>query len=354
MPGPVTEWPSMVWNNFKPHMRPSRRSPSSRFVGGHGNRALNPFKKTAFIVNPNAGAGSAAKKWRRIQGLAARLMGFYEAEVTKGPGDATRLAAEAARNGFDLVVCVGGDGTLNEIVNGLLSDSRGYGKMVLGYIPCGTGCDFSRTMGLPTDPGRAVEVIASGGTRTVDAGRIVFRGREGATEQRFFHNMISFGLGGEVDARVNRGAKALGGFLTFIRATLVSIILFRKKRIGFRLDNGPVFETMAWNIAVANGQYHGGGMWVAPEARPDDGLFHVTAIEDLALWEVFINLPKLYNGTLMSHPKIRSFVGRYIEAWSPERVLLDMDGEQPGSLPLSAEVVPSALRLAARPPGLIG
>ncbi len=317
---------------------------------GIGAGRVKTYKKAAFIVNPNAGSGSAAKTWRRIQGLAARVTGSYEAEVTTGPGDATRLAGEAAGSGFDLVVCVGGDGTLNEIVNGLLSYSIGPGRMVLGYIPCGTGCDFSRTLGIPANPRQAMELIACGATRMVDAGRITFRGSEGATEQRFFHNMISFGLGGEVDSRVNRGAKALGGFLTFIQATLVSIFLFRKKRISFRLDYGPVVETMAWNIAVANGQYQGGGMWVAPHARPDDGLFHLTAIGDLALWEVFFNLPRLYNGTLMSHSKISSFSGRYIEAWSPERVLLDMDGEQPGSLPLVAEVIPSTLRLAAVPP----
>lgn len=307
---------------------------------------MNKLKKAAFIINPNAGAGSAAKTWDMIQGLAARMIGISDVGVTLGPGDATRLAGQAARAGFDLVVCVGGDGTLNEVLNGLLSNSC-RPETVLGYIPCGTGCDFSRTLRLPADPRHAVEMIASGATRMVDAGRITFKGSTGTSEHCFFHNVTSFGLGGEVDARVNRGAKALGGFLTFIRATLVSVLLYRKKRISFRLDDGPVFEAMAWNIAVANGQYHGGGMWVAPRARPDDGLFHVTVIGDFALWEVFFNLPRLYNGTLMSHPKVRSFTGRCIEAWSPERVLIDMDGEQPGSLPVVAEVIPSAFRLAA-------
>ncbi len=310
---------------------------------------MNKFNKPAFIVNPNAGAGSAVKTWDRVRDLAARVIGPYEAGVTTGPGDAMRLAGEAARTGSDLVVCVGGDGTLNEVVNGLLSNSCGPARAALGYIPCGTGCDFSRTLGIPKDPRRAMEVIASGATRMIDAGRIAFRGNDGTAEHRFFHNMVSFGLGGEVDARVNRGAKVLGGFLTFIRATLVSVFLFRKKRISFQIDDGPVFETMAWNIAVANGQYHGGGMWVAPHARPDDGLFHVTAIGALALWEVFFNLPRLYNGTLMSHSKIRSFTGRCIEAWSTEQVLLDMDGEQPGSLPVAAELVPAVLRVAAAP-----
>lgn len=310
---------------------------------------MNTIKKTVFIVNRNAGAGTGAKAWKMIRDPAARLMGRHEVAFTTGPGEAVRLAGEAVRAGFDLLVCVGGDGTLNEVVNGLLSDSCGPGETVLGYIPCGTGCDFSRTLGLPGDPRRALEVIANGHTRVIDAGLIAFRGPNGRSEHRFFHNMVSFGLGGEVDDRVNHGGKALGGFITFIQATLVSILLFRKKEITVRLDDGPVYGVTAWNIAVANGQYHGGGMWVAPYSRPDDGLFHVTVIGDLALWEVFFHLPKLYNGTLLGLSKVRSFTARLIEAWSAEKVLLDMDGEQPGSLPAVLEVIPAALRFAVMP-----
>ncbi|MCF8061645.1 MAG: diacylglycerol kinase family lipid kinase, partial [Deltaproteobacteria bacterium] len=209
------------------------------------------MKRTTIIVNPNAGTGAAARQWPRIRTVSERLLGPGEVRFTRGPGDALRFAAEAAGSGAELLICVGGDGTLNEVVNGLLSNrAAARGLCVLGYVPCGTGCDLSRTLAIPRDPVRALEVIACGTTRTVDAGRIGFRGNRGAAGQQFFHNVVSFGLGGEVDERVNRGSKALGGFLSFIRATLLSILLFRKKRVCFRLDEGPVVETIAWNIVV--------------------------------------------------------------------------------------------------------
>ena len=309
------------------------------------------MKRTTFIVNPNAGTGAAARQWPRIRRASERLLGPGEARFTRGAGDALDYAAEAVASGVDLLVCVGGDGTLNEVVNGLLSNpADARGSCVLGYVPCGTGCDLSRTLSIPRDPVRALEAIAGGETRTVDAGRIAFRGNRGTTEQRFFHNVVSFGLGGEVDERVNRGSKALGGFLSFIRATLVSILLFRKKRVRFRVDGGAVMEAVAWNVAVANGRYHGGGMCVAPDAAADDGLLDVTVIGDLALREVFLHLPKLYNGKLKTVAKVRTFVGKRIEAWSAQRVLLDVDGEQPGRLPVVIETVPGAIRLAATPP----
>jgi YegS/Rv2252/BmrU family lipid kinase len=308
------------------------------------------LKRTTFIVNPNAGSGVAARQWPRIQRLSERLLGPWEARVTRGAGDALRYAAEAAASGVEVLVCVGGDGTLNEVVNGLLSTpAAALGTCVLGYVPCGTGCDLSRTLSIPRDPVRALEAIAGGAIRTIDAGKAAFRGNDGEALEAYFHNVVSFGLGGEVDERVNRGSKALGGFLSFIRATLISILLFRKKRVCFRLDGGPVVEAVVWNIAVANGQFHGGGMWVAPKALADDGLLNVTLIGDLALWEVFLHLPKLYRGTLEKVTRVRTFTGRRIEAWSPQRVLLDVDGEQPGRLPAVIETIPGAIRMAVSP-----
>jgi YegS/Rv2252/BmrU family lipid kinase len=308
-------------------------------------------KRTAFIVNPNAGTGTAARQWPRIQRWSDRFLGPCEVRFTRGGGDALRYAAEAVGSGVELLVCVGGDGTLSEVVNGFLSHpAPARGPCVLGYVPCGTGCDLARTLDIPRDPVRALQVITGGATRTLDAGRVTFRANGGGALQAYFHNVVSFGLGGEVDERVNSGSKALGGFLSFIRATLLSVLLFRKKRVWLRLDGGPVLEAVAWNIAVANGQFHGGGMWVAPAALVDDGFLNVTLIGDLALWEVFLHMPKLYRGTLERVDKVRTFSGKRIEAWSAQRVLLDVDGEQPGRLPAVIEAVPGAIRLAAPNP----
>jgi len=302
---------------------------------------------SAFIVNPHAGHGFAERHWPEIQRTAQRLATGHEVWFTRGPGDAEALVRKAASKGVRRLVCVGGDGTLNEVVNGLMRVDPAWRRaVVLGYVPCGTGCDFARTLRLPAHPADALAVAMSEGpSQAVDIGHMTFRKKNGTVGHAYFHNVVSFGLGGEVDERVNRSSAPLGGFLSFILATLMSALLYRKKQIRLCVDQSPPFEVSAWNVVVANGQYHGGGMWVAPDAVPTDGWFRVTVIGDFSLPEVFLHFPKLYNGRLGNLQKVRCLRGRRIEASSSERVLLDMDGEQPGQLPVAIHLIPGAIRL---------
>ncbi len=159
-----------------------------------------------------------------------------------------------------------------------------------------------------------------------------------------FTTLPVFGLGGEVDERVNRTTKVFGGFISFIWATLISITDLQQKRIHLTVDNCFDQSVMIWNVAVANGQYHGGGMWVAPEATMNDGMFHVTVIGDLSLPAVFWNLPQLYNGKILQLKKVQTFVCKRVKASSDQQVLLDVDGEQPGQLPAVIDIVPKAVR----------
>jgi diacylglycerol kinase (ATP) len=303
-------------------------------------------RRFAFIVNPNAAMGTIGREWPRIQDLAKHRLGDFQAFLTAGPGDATTLTRSALQQGAEVVVCVGGDGTLNEVVNGFMGkDGPLWPEAMLGFIPRGTGCDFIKTIHLPTAPERALDMIKASHTRHIDLGRIRYRDHQGNPSLRYFHNVTSFGLGGEVDDRVNRTTKAFGGFVSFIWATLVSILIYDKKRIHLKIDEGFDQTVVCWNVAVANGQYHGGGMWIAPEASVDDGIFHVTVIGDFSLAEVFWNLPKLYNGKLLQHDKVRTLVGKRIEASSEQKVLLDVDGEQPGQLPVIIDIMPGAIHL---------
>jgi len=303
--------------------------------------------KTSYIVNPNAGCRRAARLWPEIRRTIQGRAGDWDALPTRAPGHASALAEQAASDGAGRLVCVGGDGTLNEVVNGLMRSPEGIREgLLLGYIPCGTGCDFARSLGLPANPLEAAALAAAGGeSRMIDVGRLAFHGSDGRRVHAHFLNVASFGLGGEVDERVNRGSKAMGGFLSFIAATLISLVLYRAKEIRLRVDGGPALTCRALNVAVANGQYHGGGMWVARDARLDDGLFNIVVIGDLTLPQVFRHLPKLYDGRLNSVPRVRVTRGSRVEAWSPDRVLLDVDGEQPGRLPLVAEIIPRAVRI---------
>lgn len=309
-----------------------------------------PVGKAVFIVNPQAAMGAVGKEWSRIEALSRERLGSFRSLITSGPGDAQEFARSEALRGSDAIVCVGGDGTLNEVINGLMNGGDPVRDVSVGFIPFGTGCDFRRTLGIPRDVRSAIEVVAHGRTDSIDLGRLTYLDHENRTRARYFHNVTSFGLGGEVDERVNGASKVMGGFLSFLKATLISLILYNKKSIRLKVD-GVFDETVvAWNIAVANGQYHGGGMWIAPEARARDGLFNVTIVGDLSLAEVCYHFPKLYSGRIGEVKKVRMLKGRKIEAFSDQRVLLDVDGEQPGRLPVTIDMVPGAVRFIVPDP----
>lgn len=301
---------------------------------------------SVFIVNPNAGNGSTGSNWPHIRALAESRLGRFAVRITAGPGDAARFAEAAIAASADQLICVGGDGTLNEVLNGYMAHpANARAGVRIGFIPNGTGCDFIKTVRIPGDIQRAVELIAARNVRAVDIGRLCYRNDEGRVSCRYFHNVCSFGLGGEVDQRVNRTSKPFGPFAAFIWATLVSIFRYGRKTVRLKIDDHFERTVSIWNVAVSNGQFHGGGMWIAPDAAVDDGLFHVTVIGDLSIPKVFLNLPRLYTGRILQVKKVVSVVGRRIEASSVQPVLLDVDGEQPGRLPATIDLLPGALNL---------
>ena len=304
--------------------------------------------KTVFIVNPHAGNGSAGSSWPSIETLAKDRLGFFEAFMTKGPGDAVICAKNAVAEKTKRLVCVGGDGTLNEIVNGIMMNEESLiSDLMLGFIPNGTGCDFIRTVSIPQDLEQTMDLIASSHTRSIDLGVLLLKDHKGRDHRRYFHNIASFGLGGEVAQRVNQMTKALGPFISFMWATLISIFLYGTKRIRVLIDGKSEKVISAWNVVVANGKYHGGGMRVAPDASVCDGLLHLTIIGNLTIPEVFFNLSKLYNGRIYDIDKVITWTCQKMAAISNERVLLEVDGEQPGMLPVVAKILPDALDVIA-------
>ncbi len=303
-------------------------------------------KKTVLIVNPKAGKGITGKKWRLIRDRAKEQLGSFETFFTEESGDAARIVRQQLKEGADLLVSVGGDGTLNEVINGFMDgDAPVRQDARLGILPCGTGCDLTRTVFPFYSLDSALAAIKEGHFRHVDLGRIRFFDHKQSPCIRYFHNITSFGIGGEVVAHVNEGSKAMGPFLSFMRSTLVTLLRHDAKRICLKIDDGEAEEFFALNVAVANGRYHGGGMCVAPDASIDDGIFHVTVIGGLTLPEIFLNLPRFYNGRIKDIKNTIVFTGKRIEATSKQQVRLDMDGEQPGCLPAVIDVVPRVLPL---------
>lgn len=307
------------------------------------------FTRIVFIVNPHAGYGLTGRQWPRIQSMAHDRIGYFTSCLTTKPGDATRIARTKLLEGAELIVCVGGDGTLNEVVNGFMDENGPIrNDALLGFIPNGTACDFIKTVPIPASVEQSLDTIKEGSAKVIDVGRLQFHNDRGLPEIRYFHNIVSFGLGGEVDERINRKSKSLGPFISFIWATVVSILLYGKKNVHIQIDDSYERRVIAWNIAVANGRYHGGGMLVAPDAVIDDGLFHITVIGNLSLGEVFRHFPKLYTGRIKDIRDVSILTGKKISAFSSERVLLDCDGEQSGCLPIVADIIPAALKIITK------
>jgi YegS/Rv2252/BmrU family lipid kinase len=274
-----------------------------------------------------------------------RSLGDFDVERTRGPRDAERIAREAVGAGVERIIVAGGDGTLSEVATGLLASDLAD-RVAIGLLPLGTGGDFVRTVGVSRDPERAVAALASHAPRAIDAGRVTYLDRGGKSATSYFVNVASFGMGGLVDEMVNRTTKALGGTASFLLGTLRALVRFRGEPVGIRLDGEPIFEGLLAIAAAANGRYFGGGMHVAPRARLDDGLLDVIVVPNLPRLRLLSQLPLLYRGTHVEAGAATAFRGRVLEATAePGSVLIDVDGEPLGSLPLRIEILPGALSL---------
>jgi YegS/Rv2252/BmrU family lipid kinase len=299
---------------------------------------LPPPTDSVFLVNPASSNGSTGKRWPELAHRAAQLGLEGEALLSERPGQLTELAREAAANGRLLIV-VGGDGTLNEVVNGV----AGTGAVV-AVLPNGTGQDFGRTYGIPARFEEAVRVALEGETRTVDAGRVRYRTWGGAESERWFANVGSVGMSAAVAQRANSTSKALGGRVTFFYALTRVFLAWKNTNIAVRLDDGDRNARMH-DVILANGQWHGGGMWLAPDARPDDGMFDVVLIGDVSMVDFITTAPKIYKGKHVEHPKVEIVRSSTVAVDAPERLPIEVDGEQIGTTPATFEVVPGALRV---------
>ncbi len=250
------------------------------------------------------------------------------------------------RSGCTHVLSVGGDGTHQEVANAFLGPQGPlYPEAVMGILSRGTGGDLVKSLGIPKRPAQAIACLAQERVAQMDAGWIRYRDPAGIERQRAFLNVASLGIGGEVDLRVNRTSKALGGFISFLWATVITLMAFEGKHISLSLDSGPWTEHEVILTAVANGQYFGGGMWVAPTARVDDGAFSIVLVRDMRLRELLPQLGKIYRGTHLTHPKVELFQAKRVVAKSHDEVWLDVDGEPLGTLPVELHVLPRAIRV---------
>ena len=298
---------------------------------------------TVFLVNPASANGSTRRAWPEIAHRAAAAGLDGEALFSEGPGGIARVAERAAEMGAKRVVVVGGDGTVNEAVNGLVS--VGAGKEVqLAVIPRGTGTDFVRTFGISTKVDAAIAVARDGAVRSIDAGKVSYRAWDGSEGSSFFVNVGSAGMSGAVAMRANSTSKALGGQVSFLWATLA--VFARWRNVEVSVDVGDEHrEGSMLDVIVANCEWLGGGMHMTPNAKPDDGVFDVLLIGDVTKRDLVQTMPKIYRGTHLPHPKAELLRGRTVAVDSDVPLPVQLDGEQPGTTPVRFELVPRALRL---------
>jgi len=303
------------------------------------------MSRVHFIVNPRASNGRCGRVWRRVIAPAlAEKQQSHEVLSTERGGHAIELA-EACVGHADVVVSVGGDGTHNEVATGLLRAGDRAPWPKLGCLTLGTGGDFRRTLGLPRAPLEQLDHMLSGLDRPKkgDLGKLTYLDHDGQERVRAFINIASFGLSGEVDERVNRTTKAFGGFASFLIGTLRAAVGYKNRPVSLSIDGGPTQTYRIYTVAVANGQYFGGGMRVAPAADPCDGLFDVVVMGDLRFGESLRAGPAIYQGAHVDFDKVEVVRARTVTATSDVRVLLDVDGEQLGCLPASFEMLPECL-----------
>jgi diacylglycerol kinase (ATP) len=275
-------------------------------------------------------------------------------------GDARRLALEGALQGHPLIVAVGGDGTFSEVVDGVLTAREAGGARpadagapAVGLINVGTGGDFRRSLGLDPGPEACIEALASGRERTVDVGRAAFAGPDGAQVQRYFINVLSAGLGGLVDHYVETAPAFLGGRAAYYLASLRSVLVGRERPLSARITwQGETREQVipAYLVAVCNGRWFGGGMDIAPMASPSDGRLEVITVTERNGFCLAAKIRKIYSGRHLQERTVHHFPCHRLELSladedAERRYLLDVDGDPLGSLPLSVEVVPGALRV---------
>lgn len=283
------------------------------------------------------------KHWPLTSEKLEKAMGKFDYEFTNAAGVATLLANDAVKEGYEKIISVGGDGTLHEVVQGLFDEGSLINTdIILGTIPSGSGTDFARVLKISHDTDEAIVRLRGDKVRKIDIGRAVLKDHMGNTGKRFFINMADVGLGGEVAERVNNSHKIFGGFATYLYSSVISFASYKPKTVKIQAD-AESFEMNVTSIFIANGQYFGGGMWLAPKALLDDGFFDVVIVGELSKWHILTFTPHLYSGKLLTQPGVKFLKAKKIAIESEEDVLINLDGEQPGTTPVEFTLLPNAL-----------
>jgi YegS/Rv2252/BmrU family lipid kinase len=317
-------------------------------------RVKQRLEPAVFIINPQAGGGKSAQELKELLAEIEAVYGNAKIVFTERKLHATELAREAVKTAAELIVAVGGDGTISEVAAGFFDEEGKAMKPVrqapaLGILPAGSGSDYARTLGIPRASAIALQILQTKKTKTVDAGLVEFVGLNGQKTKRIFINIADVGIGGEVVDILERQGKRLGSFLSYQLATLRGLIGYKNKNLEITIDKKQKFDGTYNGIIVALGKYFGSGMKIAPNAEPDDGYFDVVMLGDMSKLEMVAKMQKVRNGSHIFDKKVTVHRAKHVSIRADARALLDCDGEMPGECPAEFTILPAALKVVVPP-----
>lgn len=301
------------------------------------------MNSAVFILNPAAGHGRAGGVWDSFREDIQRTYPDARCLRTAAPGHASELAREALENGAKLLVAVGGDGTVGEVLDGMMGCPPALRAAAsLACLPAGSGCDLARHLAYPKDREGLLKVLSGGRRRPVDAGRVRYTRADGSRRERHFINIAAFGLAGDVARRVHAKGKPLGGALSYAFASLRALAGARASALMLNADGRDISGRYHMGV-LANTSTMGGGMVVAPGAVDDDGVMDLVLVSDMSRLRLLRNMPRIYDGSHLGQDGVSLLRVRSLEAASDAPVYLNIDGEAEGMLPASFEVLPKAV-----------
>lgn len=303
-------------------------------------------EKPYFIVNPHAAQGRLGKKWPTILKYLKELGIDVHAQLTKRRWHAYHIAKDAVKQGAQLIVSVGGEGTFNEIINGVLSSTT-QTKILpeFAMMPVGTGMDLARILNIPKDYKMAFDVACNGRTKLIDIGKIVFR-IEKKVWHRYFANAFDVGLGGMVVRISNNTPKNLGGFFTFLLSSLVSLIIFKRLPLTVWINGERVDKGLMTILGALNGQYFGGGMHAAPMASVDDGILDFLYVKNTNIFKFIAHvLAKVYTAGHLQYHNVYHYRGQELRVECNKICLMDVDGEEERAREVTISIVPKAIKI---------
>ncbi len=302
----------------------------------------SPFGPLVIIANPHAGGGRVGAALGEVETVLKEAALDYRIVRTTHPGHATQVARDALRGGERYLVAAGGDGTVHEVVNGMLEDGEPVAAdAVLGVIAAGSGCDFVRSFGIPGDAVQAARHLAGDASRQIDVGRVTYAA-SGGQASRYFPNIAEAGLGGSVVARASRLPAFLGP-ARYLAGFWLTLPAFRPAVVRLEAD-GQAYEWRAHNVVVANCQFYGGGMRISPKSQPDDGVLDVLVMAGPKS-DAFTTIPKVYKGTHLPHRDIAELRASRIRVEASAPLEIEADGELLGTTPATFEIIRNAIRL---------